>query len=336
MRWCAHRCHGLQYYVDQIEITLKSLSKFSAQRILNIFGTLLVIISLGYIATLLFAQRDTVLTWRPDAKAISVLLLSIIGYAASGILLARAWRELLLWSGEDDINTGDAYCAYGRSQIAKYIPGNIAQLVGRHVIGRQLGWSHTGLVIAGALELVSLLFVTSVIAAIGLSLTVVVIDVLSLPLLAALACSLIVGTVLALRVGPHIVERRWPEIATRLHHCSTTGLWRTGLLHLGFFMVSGLIFMLIGLVVLDTFFPPSLWPGVFGLVAFAWVVGIITPGAPSGIGIREGVLALGLANVTSTSEMLLLVVLFRLVTVSGDIVFFLFTTLLSNKEISFE
>ena len=217
MRWYALHCHGLQYYADHIEITFKGLSKFSAQRILYVFGILLVIISLGYIATLLWAQRETVLAWRPDAKAILVLFFSIMGYAASEILLARAWRELLLWSGENNIDAGDACRVYGRSQIAKYIPGNIAQIVGRHVLGRQLGWSHTGLVIAGTLELASLLFITSVIAVIGLSLTVVVIDVLSLPLLAVLACSLIIGTMLTLRMGPHIIESRWPEIATRLH-----------------------------------------------------------------------------------------------------------------------
>jgi len=328
----AHRYHGLQYYVDPIEVTLKGLSKFSAQRIIHIFGILLVFISLGYIVTLLWAQRETVLAWQPDAKAIAVLFFSMMGCVASGVLLARAWRELLLWSGEDDIDAGDACCVYGRSQIAKYIPGNIAHLVGRHVIGRQLGWSHTGLVIAGVLELVSLLFVTSVIAIIGLSLTAVVIDVLSLPLLAVFVGSLIAGTLIALRVGPHIIEHRWPEIATRLHRASTIGLWRTGLLHLGFIVINGLIFMLIGLVVLDTFFLLSLWPGVFGLVAFAWVAGIITPGAPSGIGVREGVLVLGLANVTSTSEILLLVGLFRLVTVSGDIVFFLATTGCTHRE----
>lgn len=327
-------CHGPQYYVDHIELAVKWFGKCSGHRIFYAFGTLLVIVSLGFMVTLLWAQREVVLAWRPDAAGISVLFFSILGYAAAGMLLASAWRELLLWSGEVDVDTGDVFRIYGRSQIAKYIPGNVAQLVGRHVIGRQLGWSHTGLVMASALEMISLVCITSVIAVVSLSLTGVVVDLLSLPLLAVLACSLIVATVFVLRVGPHVVERRWPEVASRLYRCHTTALWRVGLLHIGFFGITGLIFLLMVPVVLDLYVPPSLWPGVFGLVAFAWVVGVITPGAPSGLGVREGVLALGLASVAPVGEVLLLVGLFRLVTVSGDIVFFLAATKYSHSRFS--
>jgi len=132
----------------------------------------------------------------------------------------------------------------------------------------------------------------------------------------------------------YFVERRWPEVAARIHHCSTAGLWRTGLWHLGFFAVSGLIFLLISLAVLDNFFPPSYWPGVIGLVACAWVVGIITPGAPSGLGVREGVLVFGLVNFAPLDEILLLVGLFRLVTVLGDLVFYLAASRYSHFQIS--
>ncbi|MCF8055239.1 MAG: hypothetical protein K9K37_01195 [Desulfocapsa sp.] len=305
---------------------MKISNKLSTHLLLHTLGILLVLLSLGYIGTLLWSQREVILAWRPDAKDISILLFSIMSYAASGMLLAKAWHELLLWSGEVNISNADTCSIYGRSQIAKYIPGNIAQLVGRHVIGRQRGWSHIALVISSTMEMVSLLFVTSIIAIIGLSLTEVAVDRLSLPLLTLLACGLLAGIMSVLYTGPRIVKHRWPEIALKLHNCSTISLWKTSFFHILFFGVSGLIFFLIGFVVLGQPFPPSLWPGVFGLVAFAWVVGIVTPGAPSGIGVREGVLALGLVNITTTSEMLLIVGLFRLVTVSGDIVFFLAAT----------
>lgn len=296
------------------------------RRFVNAFGKIIVLASIGFLAVLLWRQRDIVLSWRPDVMAFSVLLFSIVFYAMASILLVKAWRELLLWTGEVDVGKGDALRIYGRSQIAKYIPGNVAQLVGRHIIGRQLGWSHTGLVIASTLELVSLLLVASIIAFAGLSLTGVVVDLMSLPMLAVLAAGLVLGTVILLQVGPHAIKNRWPDIAERLHRCSTTGLWRAVLLHLIFFGVSGMIFLLIGFVVLDEFFAPSLWPGVLGLVAFAWIIGIITPGSPSGIGVREGVLVITLASVTSTGEMLLLVGLFRLVTLLGDVLFFFVST----------
>ncbi len=326
MKRCSHPFHGLRYCVGQVEINMIRANKESFKRILHISGTILVVASVGFIAILLWSQKEVVLAWRPSASDVFLLVFSILSYAMAGMLLAKVWRELLLWSGEINVTASDVFRIYGRSQIAKYIPGNIAQLIGRHAIGIQAGWSHTGLVLAGTLEMVSLLFVASLIAIVGLSLNAVTTDLLSLPLVILFAGCLIFGTIITLRIMPRMVEARMPEVAERLRGCKLGSLWHTSLMHLAFFGISGLVFLLLGYIVFDNFLLPSKWPGVIGLVALAWVAGIVTPGAPSGIGIREGILTLGLASFAPVGEVLLLVTLFRLVTVLGDTVFFLISS----------
>ena len=55
----------------------------------------------------------------------------------------------------------------------------------------------------------------------------------------------------------------------------------------------------------------------------AWLAGLLTPGAPAGIGVRELVLVLLLKGIVPEAELLLAVLLSRLVTVGGDLLFYL-------------
>lgn len=304
------------------------------QRLLHVAGLLVAIVSASFVVVLLRSQWELVIAWRPGPLAIIALLVATLTYAAASLLLAGAWRSILLWSGETAVTTRDAFHVYCRSQIAKYIPGNIAQLIGRHLLGRQRGWSNTGLVVAGIFEMISLIGAAAVIASIGFLLGGIVIRRIDSPTAILLAISLALGAVFAFRLLPYLVAMIWPDIARRLHRCRMIGLWRANLLHLGFFVVTGAVFFLVVFSVADTAPPLSLWPEIFALLAAAWVIGVVTPGAPSGLGVREAVLVLGLSGVMPIAQALLIVGLFRCVTVCGDILFFLAGELQSRALVS--
>ncbi|MDB4543032.1 hypothetical protein N9241_02195, partial [bacterium] len=59
-------------------------------------------------------------------------------------------------------------------------------------------------------------------------------------------------------------------------------------------------------------------------------VGLITPGAPAGVGVRELVLITCLGGMAADEDVLSAVILSRLVTVLGDVLFFGLARLLSN------
>jgi uncharacterized membrane protein YbhN (UPF0104 family) len=62
---------------------------------------------------------------------------------------------------------------------------------------------------------------------------------------------------------------------------------------------------------------------VCGAYVLAWVAGFLTPGAPAGVGVREFVLYLLLAQLVGQPDLLAAVVLARMVSVCGDVLFYL-------------
>lgn len=52
--------------------------------------------------------------------------------------------------------------------------------------------------------------------------------------------------------------------------------------------------------------------------ALAWVLGFLAPGAPAGLGVREGALAFLLAGSVDDQRVLTLILAMRIVTVMGD------------------
>lgn len=263
---------------------------FSSRSLAQIAGVFLMLASFCFIGLLVWSHRQLVLDFHPSLGGLIVLALGATLYGAAGLLLASAWRFLLRWSGEEAVGWHESRRIYARTQVAKYVPGNVMQLLGRHVIGRQAGWSHVGLVISSAFEILSLLSVSSVIAIVGLATSGLQIGLLSVPLLLVLFAGLIAFAFTFVRMAPRLIVGRWPEVANRVESCEISALWPVVLLHAVFFLIGGLILLLVCEVVLEAPIELGHWPALLSLFAIARTAGVITPGAPSGLGIRETVL----------------------------------------------
>lgn len=292
-------------------------------------GSLLAVASLFFIALMFWRERETLSTFRPGAAGVAVLASCAVVYGALGYVLAEAWRGLLLWAGEAQAQPGDAHRIYARTQIAKYIPGNVAQFAGRQFIGRQAGWSHVGLLLSTVFELISLVFVAATIATVAILAGAQGIVDPRLLLLAAMV--IVTGLFVAPRFGPRLLARRWPETAQRVAGLKVRDLWPVCALYALFFAVAGVILILVVQVVTGQAVPAGHWPAVIGLYSIAWIVATLTPGAPSGIGVREVVLVAGLAFMTAAGSAVLVATLLRAVTVTGDLLFFLVAGLRTTK-----
>ena len=67
------------------------------------------------------------------------------------------------------------------------------------------------------------------------------------------------------------------------------------------------------------------------IYSVAWVTGFITPGAPAGMGIRETVLSAGLSPFVGIPDALFLTLVYRVVSILGEFVFFLTSFLCPKK-----
>ena len=64
-----------------------------------------------------------------------------------------------------------------------------------------------------------------------------------------------------------------------------------------------------------------------GAYVLAWLIGLATPGAPAGLGVREMVLLFLLKGVVSESDLILAVLVGRIVTVVGDGMYFIVSSI---------
>jgi hypothetical protein len=229
-----------------------------------------------------------------------VFVLALL-YGAANLLLASAWRHLLARHGVRATRIWSIRL-YGVSQLAKYIPGNVFHLAGRQAMGMAAGAA--GLPLARSIieELV-------LIATAGL-----LYGWLALPLfaprlpwpacVAAFIGTLWLAALLSHRIGgPH----------------ASAALVRQML----FLAVSGAVFaVLLDAMAGASAFAMRDWLLIGAVYVAAWLGGLLTPGAPAGIGVRESILLLLLDGVAADAAVLRAVALGRLVTVVGDLLFF--------------
>lgn len=265
-------------------------------------GSALAILGIVFVAIRLRDYGAEIDFARFDSEAwLGVAGLALI-YGASNLMLAMAWWNLLKQFGA---NTSRRWAirVYGISQIARYVPGNIFHLAGRQAMGAAAGLSNWPLAKSAVWEL-GLISVTG--ALFGLLVLPLLLPHLSVMVSAGIfAAALGVAAILLWRhVGPAVTR---------------AFVW-----HAAFLAISGLLF--VGLIELLADKPGSglLMSPLIGAYVLAWLAGLVTPGAPAGLGVRELVLLFLLNGVVGEADLLLAVVLGRVVTVCGDALFFFF------------
>jgi hypothetical protein len=295
--------------------------KRSAQLIGRLAGWLAVAAALGFLGREVWRTHPEHLV---DAHASALALALGIGtlvYGLAGFLLAEAWRQLL-GPGPAEAHPRHHRTLYGRTQIAKYLPGNCFHFVGRQIMGRRLGHRHGALALASLAETASLLLVGGALA---------------LPLIwseaermlgvppgwAGLATAGVVTVLIG--AGGRWIRHGLGKAAPRT--CAPMATWlprvvRAGLLHLAFFAVGGLILWSLAAAIQATG-APALDPIVAtSILAMAWWAGFVVPGSSAGIGVREAALVLTLEPYLASDGAMVIALALRLITTFGDLLFF--------------
>jgi uncharacterized membrane protein YbhN (UPF0104 family) len=277
----------------------------------TIIGTLLVLLSFYYIGLQLWGYREDLQAWTPTSASFIAIGFCIIIYALANYLLAAAWVRQLRICGEITLDWRVLLPIYGKSQIAKYIPGNIAHIAGRHAMGKFAGIAHSHLVIAALYEIIGLVCAALIITLIGGSSVINQFTSLSWSV-AALPIILI-----SYLISPRLLQLFRPDMES----VSPLMMLPPLIYYAFFFLASGTALVIVGIYTGSfTLKPDNLI--ILSAFAVAWAVGFLTPGAPSGIGIREAILVLLLSPFTGEGNSLIMAFLFRLVTIGGDIVFY--------------
>ena len=277
------------------------------KRAATIAGGLLCVLAAALLVARGIALRET-LGERLSQLSLSTFAVSLGLYTAGSLLLGIAWVALVRVASAGRPRALPLFRAHLRAQVAKYLPGNVFHFAYRHVAARREGVAHGSLATALGLEAALLLAAAGVIA----------LGAVADPRLDALVpwARPLVWLVPLLAVGAwlalsHVAPRFGVPAAPLMQRAPRLALVLA--INLFFFVLAGTA--LRGLCAQPDALPFGAW---LGWLALAWLVGYVTPGAPAGLGLREAVLALGLAPALGDAEALALALLYRLVTVVAD------------------
>lgn len=288
----------------------------NASRTMNILKLLGAAIALVFVGVLLTRGMATM----PDLVFRSgSLWAGLLGgfslYVISQLIGAVSWQAVLRIYGIV-LSSGRAESQLLVSQVGKYIPGNVAHFFGRIALARADGLESIVVTMAMLIEVVILL--TAGVVVVG-TLMIFVPDLIAkltadLPDDAAtiLVATGIVVVLFGLIVGQIVIWRR----AGRPRPTTIQLLWPLAL-HVANFVFLGLSLW----CVIYAVGPSSTVPIVYCTAIFttAWIAGFLMPGAPGGIGIRDGIIALGLELFIGQGAGLLVAFLHRMLAIFGDV-----------------
>lgn len=229
------------------------------------------------------------------------ILAMAAAYSLAGVALALAWRELLRRFGAQTTRSW-AVRAYGLTQIAKYVPGNVFHLAGRQSLGMAAGIPAWPLLKSAAWEIGLIAFTGALFCPLALPAVVPTMPVAAAGAFFAVAL-LLAGALLNRFFGKNVAR---------------AFAW-----HALFFCITGTLFAWIVSLLADPAAPlDGFWILLAGCYVVAMIIGLLAPGAPAGLGVRELVLFFLLQHLLREGDLVYAILLGRVVTVTGDVLFF--------------
>ena len=269
-------------------------------RVLRVSGLILSLLGLGFIANRLLTFWDELLLVAAGPSLLALFLILGVVAAANLSLLALGWRKILLCLGAE-VNFADSVRIYGQTLLARYIPGNVFQFVARQTVGVAEG-------IPGGVLARSAFWEIGLIATSG-----ALFSFLLLPLVVGeggnfLGVVAFLAAILIFLAAIRYFFSRQRAVAF--------------LLQTIYLAISGVTFLVVMLFVVPSGVVVENGLVIVGAFVVAWLVGLLTPGAPGGLGVREATLVLLLGELNFEGGVVAAVVMSRLVHILGDVLFF--------------
>ncbi len=282
--------------------------------------------SAAWVVSLIVGQLDELGNSTSLGPLAIAIIVAAAGYCAlTCSFLATPWWWLLgVFGKRPKLLSGVE--VWARTQIGRYLPGNVAHYLGRHVLGRRLGIGHHELIGASLLELLSIVAAAVVVMALLGAVDPALREGTIQSVLPVALAIVIVGFV-AWPVADRIA-RRLPWIRERVESLPRLSarkfaafLTPAVAMHVAFLCGTGVLFWIIA----NWGWPSS---GRVSLVhairayALAWTIGTLAPGVPAGAGVREAVIVQDLGPAMGDAEAAAAAIALRVATISGDVLTF--------------
>lgn len=275
--------------------------------LVHIAGLALLGASLWFLGQEFAKNWSNIDNWRPSQADLAVLATLSLFYGGSLFILAEGWHRIIDGFGNEPRRR--TYLSFTSSQIARYIPGNVAHLLGRAI------WLRGGALSDGALARATAIEIS--VTPVGAICALILLGPVLLTQRLEFTTATSIGAAVLLAGMMYLLFKSLMRLGGRVEYWMRR-LWAPVVLSTVFLLLFGLIFATLCTLVGDQ-------PVIFAVAAAiaAWIAGYITPGAPGGLGVREAVLVALLSGSAPMETILLASVLFRIVTTIGEVSCFL-------------
>ena len=290
------------------------LDKALLKKLFTFLGKLLGVLGLIFVMYTLF-QEYTWQSFLTKFSSILPLMPFLLFLNIVSILLGiYAWYLMLLQYAKKSFYFLTSYYYFGKTEIAKYLPGNVFHFIGRQAIANKVD------ITQAEMAKTSVLFSLLLLAGTVIASTFTALLAKGIPLYIELL--MLLATLITI-MGTLLLYKSF-SLITKI---KMNILFSFSVLLQGMMLASIVAFQ-------SENFESGLFFQTMSIYIVSWLIGFITPGASGGLGIREGTfIAIGtfLQLSLSTEIIIFSVLLVRLINILVDILLFGSTFMLESK-----
>lgn len=299
----------------------------------KIVGNVCVFITLVFIIKLVLNMNfDYTIIFQ--TKNIMWVFILILLYSTIISFLCFPWKILVEYLSKKKLKLVSVYSIYSKSNLYKYIPGNIFQFVGRQVLAVEYRIEHNIVALSTIFD-IGIQFLTGITVSF-LFLGRYAIEQLYLYGIKPLEQYKIVGIILLILLFLFIflLRKQICKIFDKYKKIIDLNLFKylfqCFLLYSVFFLFYAITYLVLLVTIFDVSFNLNSIVLTIGASIFSWVIGFVVPGAPGGIGIREVVMIAVSGNVVDRDIIVVSIIIFRFVTLMSDIIIFVSSILIKS------
>ncbi|MTD42423.1 hypothetical protein GIX45_28110 [Erwinia sp. CPCC 100877] len=306
------------------------------KRILNILGNIITLIAIYFVFKKLFSSP---LDYNVLLEKQNIMIILVITVVLSIIIITNCfpWKLLVEIFSTKKIPWRDSIQVYTKSNLLKYLPGNVFQYVGRNELASRQNISHLQVASATVFDII-----INVMAAVLLSSiyffqnkeAILSANKQNISFILISGVALALGLTIIVFIFKSKITPIFAKIKSLLTRKTLKGVVISLIYYMFTMMIQSLLFILLLIFVLNIELNFDLFLKLFSAYTFSWLVGFITPGAPAGIGIREAVMAGATGGLVNQGTITFAMVIFRVLTTFADIIAFSvvsFYNYLTNK-----
>lgn len=292
------------------------------KKMLTVFGRMVSIICILFVGYRLYKlDIDWGLFARSPGKILIIMGLLFL-QVIDNCLNVTSWKMYLDTFSAQKNSYSEIASIYLKSNIAKYLPGNVAHYVGRNVLGKKIGVKQSSILMATIFEVICL-SVFNILFALVMSFQNTqnfISRLVAEQRMFVDSPILIMIVLIILMIGICVLVKYRKKIAHFLTKEVVLTVIKTIPIYIATIMVTALMLTLIFFAILNM---PINYASVASANSLSWLAGYIVPGAPGGIGIREVVLVWLLEAECLPELVILAAVLLRICVIFGDSLSFL-------------